>query len=182
MEKMKRQLTPAEKIAIVHEYESGDLSMDALSKKYGVSKSTISRTIKSGKKKYQDKPSTVEKNNPVSEKNNPVQISSNQIPDDPILFRRMKLAEISNDIETARLERVVHSLPAFHKLHIQVHNEMLEHIEAAGDELREMSMDEHKRLLIDAFVNLPPIIRHELLEVIEAHESGNVIRLKTKND
>jgi len=175
MEKMKRQLTPAEKIAIVHEYESGDLSMDALSKKYGVSKSTISRTIKSGKKKHQEKPST-------GEKNNPVQISSNQIPDDPILFRRIKLAEISNDIETARLERVVHSLPAFHKLHIQVHNEMLEHIEAAGDELREMSMDEHKRLLIDAFVNLPPIIRHELLEVIEAHESGNVIRLKTKND
>jgi len=174
MEKMKRQLTPAEKIAIVHEYESGDLSMDALSKKYGVSKSTISRTIKSGKKKHQDKPST-------NEKNNPVQISSNQIPDDPILFRRIKLAEISNDIETARLERVVHSLPAFHKLHIQVHNEMLEHIEAAGDELREMSMDEHKRLLIDAFVNLPPIIRHELLEVIEAHESGNVIRLKTKD-
>ena len=174
MEKMKRQLTPAEKIAIVHEYESGDLSMDALSKKYGVSKSTISRTIKSGKKKHQEKPST-------GEKNNPVQISSNQIPDDPILFRRIKLAEISNDIETARLERVVHSLPAFHKLHIQVHNEMLEHIEAAGDELREMSMDEHKRLLIDAFVNLPPIIRHELLEVIEAHESGNVIRLKTKH-
>jgi len=174
MEKMKRQLTPAEKIAIVHEYESGDLSMDALSKKYGVSKSTISRTIKSGKKKHQEKPST-------GEKNNPVQISSNQIPDDPILFRRIKLAEISNDIETARLERVVHSLPAFHKLHIQVHNEMLEHIEAAGDELREMSMDEHKRLLIDAFVNLPPIIRHELLEVIEAHESGNVIRLKTKD-
>jgi transposase-like protein len=175
MEKMKRQLTPAEKIAIVHEYESGDFSMDKLSKKYGVSKSTISRTIKSGKKKDKDKPST-------SEKNNPVQISSNQIPDDPILFRRIKLAEISNDIETARLERVVHSLPAFHKLHIQVHNEMLEYIEAAGDELREMSMDEHKRLLIDAFVNLPPIIRHELLEVIEAHESGNVIRLKTKND
>ena len=175
MQKMKRQLTPAEKIAIVHEYETGDFSMDKLSKKYGVSKSTISRTIKSGKKKHQDKPST-------SEKNNPVQISSNQIPDDPILFRRIKLAEISNDIETARLERVVHSLPAFHKLHIQVHNEMLEHIEAAGDELREMSMDEHKRLLIDAFVNLPPIIRHELLEVIEAHESGNVIRLKTKND
>ena len=174
MQKMKRQLTPAEKIAIVHEYESGDFSMDKLSKKYGVSKSTISRTIKSGKKKHQDKPST-------SEKNNPVQISSNQIPDDPILFRRIKLAEISNDIETARLERVVHSLPAFHKLHIQVHNEMLEHIEAAGDELREMSMDEHKRLLIDAFVNLPPIIRHELLEVIEAHESGNVIRLKTKD-
>jgi len=175
MEKMKRQLTPAEKIAIVHEYESGDFSMDKLSKKYGVSKSTISRTIKSGKKKDKDKPST-------NEKNNLVQISSNQIPDDPILFRRIKLAEISNDIETARLERVVHSLPAFHKLHIQVHNEMLEYIEAAGDELREMSMDEHKRLLIDAFVNLPPIIRHELLEVIEAHESGNVIRLKTKND
>ena len=174
MQKMKRQLTPAEKIAIVHEYESGDFSMDKLSKKYGVSKSTISRTIKSGKKKHQDKPST-------SEKNNPVQISSNQIPDDPILFRRIKLAEISNDIETARLERVVHSLPAFHKLHIQVHNEMLEYIEAAGDELREMSMDEHKRLLIDAFVNLPPIIRHELLEVIEAHESGNVIRLKTND-
>ena len=174
MQKMKRQLTPAEKIAIVHEYESGDFSMDKLSKKYGVSKSTISRTIKSGKKKAQDKPST-------SEKNNSVQISSNQIPDDPILFRRIKLAEISNDIETARLERVVHSLPAFHKLHIQVHNEMLEHIEAAGDELREMSMDEHKRLLIDAFVNLPPIIRHELLETIEAHESGNVIRLKTKD-
>ena len=174
MEKMKRQLTPAEKIAIVHEYETGDYSMDKLSKKYGVSKSTISRTIKSGKKKHQDK-------QPTNEKNNPVQISSNHIPDDPILFRRIKLAEISNDIETARLERVVHSLPAFHKLHIQVHNEMLEHIEAAGDELREMSMDEHKRLLIDAFVNLPPIIRHELLEIIEAHESGNVIRLKTKD-
>ena len=174
MQKMKRQLTPAEKIAIVHEYESGDFSMNKLSKKYGVSKSTISRTIKSEKKKRQDKPST-------NEKNNPVQISSNQIPDDPILFRRIKLAEISNDIETARLERVVHSLPAFHKLHIQVHNEMLEHIEAAGDELREMSMDEHKRLLIEAFVNLPPIIRHELLETIEAHESGNVIRLKTKD-
>ena len=173
MQKMKRQLTPAEKIAIVHEYESGDFSMDKLSKKYGVSKSTISRTIKSGKKKIQKKE--------TPEKNNPVQISSNQIPDDPILFRRIKLAEISNDIETARLERVVHSLPAFHKLHIQVHNEMLEHIEAAGDELREMSMDEHKRLLIEAFVNLPPIIRHELLETIEAHESGNVIRLTTKD-
>ena len=48
------------------------------------------------------------------------------------------------------------------------------------DEMREMSMDEQKRLLVDAFVNLPPIIRHELLEIIEAHESGNVIRLKTQ--
>ena len=174
MSKMKRQLTPAEKIAILHEYESNDISMDALSKKYGVSKSTISRTIKTGKKKDQEKQSTVQNSNPV-------QITSCNIPDDPILFRRMKLMEISNDIETARVERVVHSLPAFHKLHIQVHNEMLEYIEAAGDELREMSMDEHKRLLIDAFVNLPPIIRHELLEVIEAHESGNVIRLNTND-
>ena len=123
--KMKRQLTPAEKIAIAHEYESGDVSMDSLSKKYGVSKSTISRTIKSKKQKT---PS---------------------------------------------------SSPS-RKTQIQVHNEMLEYIEAAGDEFREISMDENKRLLVDAFVNLPPIIRHELLEIIEAHESGNVIRLKTK--
>ena len=173
MSKMKRQLTPAEKIAILHEYQSNDISMDALSKKYGVSKSTISRTIKTGKKKDQKKSNV--------QNSNPVQITSSNIPDDPILFRRMKLMEISNDIETARVERVVHSLPSFHKLQIQVHNEMLEYIEAAGDELREMSMDEHKRLLIDAFVNLPPIIRHELLEVIEAHESGNVIRLNTKD-
>jgi len=173
MTKMKRQLTPAEKIAILHEYQTNDISMDALSKKYGVSKSTISRTIKSGKKRHQEKPNV--------QNSNPNQITSSNIPDDPILFRRMKLMEISNDIETARVERVVHSLPSFHKLQIQVHNEMLEYIEAAGDELREMSMDEHKRLLIDAFVNLPPIIRHELLEVIEAHESGNVIRLNTKD-
>jgi transposase-like protein len=171
MSKMKRQLTPAEKIAILHEYQTNDISMDALSKKYGVSKSTISRTIKSGKKK-----DIKNENTKILEKK-----TSCNIPDDPILFRRMKIQEISNDIETARQERVVHSLPAFHKLHIQVHNEMLEYIEAAGDELREMSMDEHKRLLIDAFVNLPPIIRHELLEVIEAHESGNVIRLNTKD-
>lgn len=170
MSKMKRQLTPAEKIAIGHEYQHNDISMDALSKKYGVSKSTISRTIKSAKKKSPQ-------SNPPPQSN---QIQSSTIPDDPILFRRMKILEISNDIETARLERVVHSLPAFHKLHIQVHNEMLEHIEAVGDELREMSMDEHKRLLVDAFVNLPPIIRHELLEIIEAHESGNVIRLQPK--
>ena len=47
--------------------------------------------------------------------------------------------------------------------------------------MREMAMDEQKRLLVDAFVNLPPIIRHELLEIIEAHESGNVIRLKTND-
>ena len=173
MTKMKRQLTPAEKIAILHEYQTNDISMDALSKKYGVSKSTISRTIKSGKKKDQKKSNV--------QNSNPNQITSSNIPDDPILFRRMKLKEISNDIETARVERVVHSLPSFHKLQIQVHNEMLEYIEAAGDELREMSMDEHKRLLIDAFVNLPPIIRHELLEVIEAHESGNVIRLNTND-
>lgn len=173
MSKMKRQLTPAEKIAILHEYQTNDISMDALSKKYGVSKSTISRTIKSGKKKDKEKSNV--------QNSNPNQITSSNIPDDPILFRRMKLMEISNDIETARVERVVHSLPSFHKLQIQVHNEMLEYIEAAGDELREMSMDEHKRLLIDAFVNLPPIIRHELLEVIEAHESGNVIRLNTND-
>jgi len=173
MSKMKRQLTPAEKIAILHEYQTDDISMDALSKKYGVSKSTISRTIKTGKKKSQEKSNV--------QNSNPNQITSSNIPDDPILFRRMKLMEISNDIETARVERVVHSLPSFHKLQIQVHNEMLEYIEAAGDELREMSMDEHKRLLIDAFVNLPPIIRHELLEVIEAHESGNVIRLNTND-
>ena len=170
MSKMKRQLTPAEKIAIGHEYQHNDISMDALSKKYGVSKSTISRTIKSAKKKDTQ-------SNPPSQSN---QIQSSTIPDDPILFRRMKILEISNDIETARVERVVHSLPAFHKLHIQVHNEMLEYIEAVGDELREMSMDEHKRLLVDAFVNLPPIIRHELLEIIEGHESGNVIRLQPK--
>lgn len=168
--KMKRQLTPAEKIAIAHEYESGDVSMDSLSKKYGVSKSTISRTIKSKKQKT-----------PSSSPSRKTQIQTSNIPDDPILFRRMKLNEISNDISTARDERVVHSLPAFHKLHIQVHNEMLEYIEAAGDEFREISMDENKRLLVDAFVNLPPIIRHELLEIIEAHESGNVIRLKTND-
>lgn len=169
--KMKRQLTPAEKIAIAHEYESGDVSMDSLSKKYGVSKSTISRTIKSKKQK----PTST-----MAARKTQTQIQTSNIPDDPILFRRMKLNEISNDISTARDERVVHSLPAFHKLHIQVHNEMLEYIEAAGDEFREISMDENKRLLVDAFVNLPPIIRHELLEIIEAHESGNVIRLKTQ--
>lgn len=169
MEKMKRSLTPSEKIAIAHEYENSNISMDSLSKKYGVSKSTISRTINSTKKKY---PTSKKK----SQKKTVIKTSS--IPDDPIAFRRMKLTEITDDMETAREERVIHSLPVFHKLQIQVHNELLEHIESAGDELREMSIEEQKRLLIDAFVNLPPIIRHDLLEIIEAHESGNVIRLK----
>ena len=41
MTKMKRQLTPAEKIAILHEYQTNDISMDALSKKYGVEKLTV---------------------------------------------------------------------------------------------------------------------------------------------
>jgi transposase-like protein len=168
--KMKRQLTPTEKIAIVHEYEQGDVSMDALSKKYGVSKSTISRTIKSKNRKAKT----------TAPNKKPIQTTSN-IPDDPILFRRTKLAEITNDIELARSERVIHSLVGFHRLQMNVHNELLEHIEAAGDEMREMSMDEQKRLLVDAFVNLPPVIRHELLEIIEAHESGNVIRLKTND-
>lgn len=161
MAALKRQLTPLERQTIVSRYNDGNITMAALAKEYGVSKSTISRALKKSK---------------PAEKKEPVQISGT-ISDCPILFRRMKIAEIAMDISAAREERTIHCLPAFHKLHINVHSEMLEHIEAASDEMREMSIDDQRNLLIDAFSSLPARLRHELLEQLEALESGNVIRI-----
>jgi|TARA_R100000458_G_C8275391_1_gene250439 hypothetical protein len=96
---------------------------------------------------------------------------------DPVRFRRVKLAEIGQDIGTARNLGRVQALAGLHRLHIEIHDQAVACVEARGDDISGMTTAEQERIIFSELANLPPAMRHRLLDHLEALDSGNVVTL-----
>ena len=96
---------------------------------------------------------------------------------DPIKFRIGKLLEIEGDISFARDERVVHTLPTLHKLHLQVHDELRGLVEQAQDVHGE-NAEQLQAEIVDSIKALPPILKQSIIDDLLI-DGNNVVRLKT---
>tara|TARA_R100000353_G_C6384977_1_gene163044 strand:+ start:67 stop:567 length:501 start_codon:yes stop_codon:yes gene_type:complete len=166
MSKQKNKLTPRQKEQIITmRFEQG-LTLREIAETFGVTTPNISYYLKQHKDKQaraskRPKPKTLEQEL------------------DPIEFRIAKLQEIAQDISIAREEKVIHSLPTYHKLHIQVHNELREMVSASKD-VNAMDPESLKREIVEAITSLPPILKTQIMRELDEMNSPNVIRLKTQ--
>ena len=164
--KQKNKLTPAEREEIIRLRFQDGLMLREIAERFGVTTQNISYYIRQHKDKAareakKPKPKTLEQTL------------------DPIQFRINKLNEVAMDIQIAREEKVIHSLPTYHKLHISIHNELREMV-SASKEIDSLDSDNLKREIIDTIANLPPILRTQIIRELEESNLPNVVRLKTQ--
>ena len=97
-----------------------------------------------------------------------------QSPNDPIQFRHAKLAELEQDIMQTRQRGQMQVLPTLHRLHINLHDEIRQ-MRAEAEDSNDMSPDELLNSIVAAVHRLPPLLRHQLDQQLEAH---NVVQFK----
>ena len=96
---------------------------------------------------------------------------------DPIDFRKSKLIEINGDIMSTRMRGSVQVLPALHRLHLQVHDELTQ-MKKEQDELDEITNPEELlHTIAVAAAGLPPLLKQKLQSLID-NDFTNVIPLK----
>ena len=139
MKKQKNKLTPKQREEIIRLRLEEKKTLREIGEMYGVTTQNISYYIRQHKKALEreakkPKPKTLEQTL------------------DPIQFRIEKLQEVAMDIQIAREEKVIHSLPTYHKLHIAIHNELREMVSASKD-IQTLDSENLKREIIDAFPN-----------------------------
>ena len=74
---------------------------------------------------------------------------------------------------------MIHSLPTYHKLHIQVHNELREMVSASKD-VSSLDSESLKREIVETISNLPPILKTQIMRELTEENIPNVIRLNTQ--
>ena len=166
MKKQKNKLTPKQREEIIRLRFEEHMTLKEIAEKFGVTTQNISYYIRLHKDKVareakKPKPKTLEQTL------------------DPIQFRIEKLQEVALDIQIARDEKVIHSLPTYHKLHISIHNELREMVSASKD-IQSLDSENLKREIIDTIANLPPILRTQIIRELEESNLPNVVRLKTQ--
>mgnify|MGYP003135465995 FL=1 len=176
------KLTIAQRTEIVRLYLSG-LKQREIAEQFGVSISTVSKQVKkmrAGELPNPMEPSPVEGRDRSSPPPGPPaqQLEAASLDAlDPVRFRRVKLAEIDQDIGTARKLGRVTALPGLHRLHIEVHDQAVACIEERGDDVSGLSQAEQERVIFSELSRLPPSMRHRLLDHLEALDAGKVVAL-----
>ena len=156
------QLSPNEREEIHRLYSSGKFTQRQLGERFGVSKTTIQNVMKAiDKKKEEDRI----KNPRI----NPGDLS-------PSEFRILKMKEICSDIELSRARGSVHVLPNFHRLHLQIHDELKTIREEEAQQIAELSDDGLIASIIGTIAKLPPVVRHQIQDHLDGLESGAVIQ------
>jgi len=173
-------LTDTERAEIIQKYKTGDHTYQSLAEEYKINKSTVGRICK-GQKKFS--PEKAEETSPPAPSPAPSPLMTAAINDDPILFRAHKLVEISDDIQETRERGSFHSLPQFHRLHLQVHDEYIS-MKREAEELEGLTdPNEVLHQIAIAVAGLPPILKDRLMDIIEGDYSSNIIPFKvTEND
>ena len=169
-------LTDKERAEIIDKYRSGEYSYQTLADEYQIHKTTIGRICK-GQKKFDPNliPDVIEEAKPSLPVGSP--ILNMALDDDPIIFRRNKLVEISDDIQATRDRGSFHSLPQFHRLHLQVHDEYIQ-MKRENEELEGLTdPNEVLHQIAIAVAGLPPLLKDKLMDIIEGDYS-NVIPFK----
>ena len=166
MSKQKNKLTPTQREEIIKLRLEDGLPLKTIAEKFGITTQNISYYIRKHKDKLQTEKKKAEKTPPAYEL-------------DPIKFRIQKLQEVALDILVAREERVIHSLPTFHKLHISIHNELREFV-ASNKDIQSLDSETLKREIVETISNLPPLLKTQIIRELEESQAPNVIRLQTK--
>ena len=197
------KLSPARRIEVWREYKTGGCSVRSLASKYGCSKSTISNIIKgeeptlpqappdppevkeSLKKAKKKKapplpPSAPDKDLPPLPP--PAPLPAKPLCYDPLEFREHKLEEIAIDIQTSRLSGRTSIIPQLHRLHLSVHDEVVQLKEAREGTEEGLDQAALVATIVGTVSKLPPMIRQDIQEQIENLETGRIISFPQVED
>jgi hypothetical protein len=195
MDKASRRvkLSPARRIEVWREYNKGGCSVRSLAAKYGCSKSTISNIIKgeeptlpvappdppevkqSLKKAKKKKGPPLPPSAPDKELPPPAPLPSRPLCYDPLEFREHKLEEIAIDIQTSRLSGRTSIIPQLHRLHLSVHDEVVQLQDAREGTEEGLDQSALVATIVGTISKLPPMIRQDIQEQIENLETGRII-------
>ena len=179
-------MSPTERKEVRDLYASGKYSLRALAKTYGVSHTTIKNIVIAQGKRDQ-KPITPEMSHEPKSKPKPKSKSKPKSKPNPtsdldaLQLRVSKLGEVEADILLARSRGSVHVLPQLHRLHVQLHDDLIS-LKKEHEEVGEMSVEGLIHSIVTTVSTLPPIVRHQILDHLEGLERGNLIRYPAAGD
>lgn len=157
-------LSEDERLQIKRLYSEGGYTYQSLADKYSVHKSTISRIINGQNKKLESRPDS----EPAAA---PSTVIQSDVIVDPLSFRQAKLAEIARDINSTRERGSLHALPAFHRLHVTIHDEWTQMRQDAEDLNGVTNPDELLATIAMAVKGLPPVLKDRLVQMLDGDYS-----------
>ena len=138
-----------------------------ISKRLGISKSTVYRIIAEKKKGQASAVASA---------------VARSIDSNPLQYRLNKIESIKSDIEAARARGSVHVLPSLHKLEIELHDQITS-LKKEDDEFNnELSADECIATIIAAASKLPPILKDRLFVELSKIDQPNIIEFQGQKD
>ncbi len=191
------KLSPARRIEVWREYNKGGCSVRSLASKYGCSKSTISNIIKGEEPTLPQAPpdppavkeslkkakkKKVEPAAPAPPPDPPAPRAAKPLCFDPLEFREQKLEEIAIDIQTSRLSGRTSIIPQLHRLHLSVHDEVVQLQEAREGTEEGLDQSALVATIVGTISKLPPMIRQNIQEQIENLETGRIISFPQVED
>ena len=180
------KIGPESRTEIVRRYLAGEKQAD-LAREFQVTPPTIHRIVKQLRNGEIPIP---ERAAPIAERSRevppppppPDRLEPASIEDlDPVRFRRVKLAEIGQDLSKARHLGRVQALAGLHRLHLEVHDQAVACIESRGDDISGTTQEEQEQIIFSELASLPPALRHRLLDHLEALDAGKVLTMPSKS-
>lgn len=161
-------LSEDERLQIKTLYAEGEHTYASLAERFGVHKSTISRIINGQNKKLESRPDS---SAAAETEQSTVIESQSDVIVDPLAFRQAKLAEIARDINSTRERGSLHALPAFHRLHVTIHDEWTQMRRDAEDLNGVTNPDDLLATIAMAVKGLPPVLKDRLVQMLDGDYS-----------
>ena len=174
------RLCPTEREEIARLYAGGGWSVRALGKKFGVGHGTIHRLVAEIEKPDNSiKVSEVQAPDPISvPRNRPTNLGSLSALD----FQRRYIDILVDDLQYVRERGSVNVLAPLHKLVISTHSAIVALEAEESQDIATMSADGLLSTLTGTISKLPPILRHRILDHLEAMEEGRIIDFPAASD
>ena len=169
------QMSPAEIDEVIRLSRQEKLSTRKIAARFNCSHVTISRILKRANSGPTPTPTPPKPAQTVPKPQPPPSVIVSEIPPGRIDFRQQKLKEVAGDIMATRLRGSVHVLPALHRLHLQIHDELATMKEEADVLSAEMNSQGLIATISQTIARLPPVLRHQLRDELEGLTTAQVV-------
>jgi hypothetical protein len=92
-------------------------------------------------------------------------------------YKRMKLAELRGDVETARAKGRVTALCQLQRLEVQIHDEIEEALLTQGDDAAGLSSEELMGFILETLLELPQGVQDQVAATLAAVRDGSIVKL-----
>ena len=92
-------------------------------------------------------------------------------------YKRMKLAELRADVETARAKGRVTALCQLQRLEVQIHDEIEQALLTQGEDTAKLSSEDLMGFILQTLLELPQGVQDQVAATLAAVRDGSIVKL-----